>query len=613
MLSLVIALLALAVGPLLWTLGKRSQPLLELLDGFALVAICGLLAFHTLPHAYQVAGWPILVALALGLMLPTIIERWLHSSVAHAAHSFTLFLAIIGVATHAAIDGAALARADMHLDLAVILHRLPVGLTIWMLLRPRRPKTAVITLIAIGGATLVGYHAGSFLTNASPYFIGLFEALVAGALMHVVLHAPHHPEEVKGWHLAAGIGALLAIASLIFLQSHDQHAHHLHEHMHAHDASINHSLIHFFQIAEKTALPLLVAYLGASLLSAFMPRATINWLGKGHTLSQSLRGMLFGLPLPVCSCGVVPLYQGLIEKGVPTAAALAFLVATPEIGIDAIMLSIPLLGGSFTLIRLFAAAFVALFVGWIIGKNFKNTHREVSSPVVVTQSALEKLKKGIHSGFGGLVDNTAAWIILGIAIAAIGQDLLNPDLIKRSASWDIILVTLVGIPTYVCASGATPLVAMFLAKGLSPGAALAFLLTGPATNITTFGVLANLHGKKYALYFGLSVGILSISLGAIINLIFPVLSTPLMSSHHHHETSFLSYIFLGILVVLYTISLLRQGPRGFIAHVFKGATHGFGDSHHHHEHDHDHSNHHEDTYSPSCSSKDSNCDCGEIE
>ncbi|PIE17789.1 MAG: hypothetical protein CSA65_07770 [Proteobacteria bacterium] len=608
--SLVFSLLVLAVGPALWTLGRRSQtqPLLELLDGFALTAIGGLVLLYTLPDTFAHAGPWVVPVMLLGFLGPTLLEGWLHRGAAAAAHSATLFLAVLGLALHAALDGAALAQKRLPLELAVVLHRLPVGLTIWMLLRPSRPKLAFGALAGIAGATLIGYGAGAgLLLQTSPVALALFEALVAGALLHVVLHAPHHPESEGGWRVAAGVGALLALATLLAMaQKHGD------AHMHGSGLALSgsaggahaahrHGGEAFLVMAAESAGPLLLAYLGASLLHAFLPRATVRWMGRGGEIGQALRGMAFGLPLPVCSCGVVPLYRGLIERGAPAAAALAFLVATPEIGVDAILLSFPLLGGPLTLARVVAAALVAVVAGWLIGRLVGAPRPLATEPQDAPTSPLrQRLSGGLRAGFFGLVDNTAGWILVGLGIAAAGSALLDPALLGGlPRGLDVIVMVALGIPTYVCASGATPLVAMLVAKGLSPGAALAFLLTGPATNITTFGILSDLHGRRAALSFGLLVGALAITIGASVNLALPTLAPGVLGTRQHAEhLSPLALVALGAVGLLYLLSVLRQGPRGFLSHVFSGATHGHDHDGHGHDHDghhdhHDHAGHHD--------------------
>jgi len=137
---------------------------------------------------------------------------------------------------------------------------------------------------------------------------------------------------------------------------------------------------------------------------------------------------------------------------------------------------------------------------------------------------------------------------------------------------DVPLFALLGIPMYVCASGATPLAAVLIHKGVSPGAAIAFLLTGPATNITTFGVLSRLHGRKAAWVAGITMTIAAIMLGLITNVYLGIrVDRPLHDLAFHDATLFQSGC-AAVLVVLFAYSVFRRGPRGVLGEVF-GHTH----------------------------------------
>ncbi len=129
------------------------------------------------------------------------------------------------------------------------------------------------------------------------------------------------------------------------------------------------------------------------------------------------------------------------------------------------------------------------------------------------------------------------------------------------------LFALLGMPVYVCATGATPLIAILIYKGVSPGAALAFLLTCPATNVTTFGILTQLHGRRIALAFGAGIACLAVVAGHVVNALGPALpGTPL--SHAHFSSTGLQEISLGVLALIVAASLLRRGPRGFVGQLF---------------------------------------------
>ena len=188
------------------------------------------------------------------------------------------------------------------------------------------------------------------------------------------------------------------------------------------------------------------------------------------------------------------------------------------------------------------------------------------------------------------------WIIVGVVVASlIGPMLGGSWLLGLPWGVDVVLFTLIGMPTYVCASGATPLVAVLLLQGVSPGAALAFLLAGPATNVTTFGVLNKLHGRTAAIIFAATIAALAIGLGMIVNLVVGDIDGLSLPDLHHDAPSLFAMISLALLALLYILSILRQGPRGFMAQVhspFEDESAHAHHHHHHHHHHHDGEDHH---------------------
>ena len=599
------AVLGLFLGPALIRLLGRRRWWLDALDGYVLVTIGGLGLGELLPHAVAESGLAAVVAALAGLVMPVVLERRMH-----AAHSVTVALAFFGLAVHAALDGAVLAAPhDAHggnLDLAVVLHRLPVGLLVYGSVsgyRGHRAALAVVALMAV--ATVAGNAFGeAALAAASSTAVSLFEAFVVGALLHVVLHVQHEandydhaggpPEPQGGVHHGhdhghghdhahghaphthgpghahgtpsarpAVAGAVLGALTLLLLH----HPPHTGAHPEALDAG--HSFVH---LALESAPALLLAYLLASVVRALLVPATVSWLGRGRRAAQALRGVLFGIPLPICSCGVLPLYETLVSRGVPATAAVAFLVATPELGLDALLLSVPLLGAELTAARLVAALAVALGAALLVGRLVPRAPAEIAA---TTEAPPEpppfatRLREGLRYGLGELVDHTAPWILVGLGVAAVASTLLDAELLARIPSaLQVPLFALVGVPVYVCASGATPLAAVAIANGISPGAALAFLLTGPATNATTFGVMRRLHGTRVTAAFAGCVGALAILSGWGVDalLVDQIVGLAAEGDHDHAPTP-LQITSLACLGALFAASLWRQGPRGALGQI----------------------------------------------
>jgi len=587
MMYLIFSILALGSGPLIFFLIRDRSKWQKLIDGFIFITISGLVLLHIFPEAIHQGGWIALLFGVLGLLGPTFSEKVLKHKV-HSAHRIALTLGVIGIFLHAAMDGATLAFPGMHhghghdhgdhtgelLALAVILHRIPVSLTLWWLIKPDFGRNkAIWVLLALGLATFLGFLMGpSVLENAS---LAWFQAFVAGSLLHVVIHQhqahdhhascckPKHDESKGSWQ--AGLGNLLGICLLVFLGR---------DHNVIGDSHYAEQVRQvFLRMSLDTALPLVLAFVLAGFASVFLSSRTIFWLGKGNTWSQAAKGMAIGLPLPVCSCGTVPLYHSMVKKGAPTAAAMAFFIATPELGLDALLISLPLLGTEMTLIRLVAAALVAFLVGGLVARwvpDFEAEEGEKDTGTDPARSVPFKLRilSSLRQGLVEIVDHTSPWILLGILVAAMLAPFLEPDTLNwLPGPLEVPVFALLGLPVYVCASGATPIVAVFLWNMVSPGAALAFLITGPATNISTFGVLSRLHGKRAAALFGSATLAFSVLAGYIVNWLItdfvPVKPAEILPE----EESLTNWISLAVLILLITFSLVKRGARAFLGEL----------------------------------------------
>ena len=594
MLMLAGSLLVLALGPILVARVRNLRPATVALDAFVVVAIGGLILIHILPESLDRGGWAALAALVAGLFGPLLAERGLRPGTTSGAGRIVIGLALAGLAAHAMIDGLALGHdhaASHHghdhahdheptglLALAVLLHRLPVGIAIWWLIpRTLGVRVAIGTLVLIAASTVFGFALGGVALDeaAGSQGLAIFQALLAGSLLHVVFHS-HLPvrERSGSWELASAMGTIAAIAILAAVSaSHPS-------------AVVSQAGAVFLAFALQSAPALLAAYLVVGFIHVLLPAKRLEG-GTGGPLRQAARGVIAGLPLPVCSCGIVPLYRELVLKGAPVAAAMAFLIATPELEIAAFLLTMQLMGTPFAVARIAAAAVLALLAGWLVGRAA--TVKPVASadvgvpepePQRTRRSPAGVLRDALRFGFGEAVDHTAAWILLGLGIAALVSPYLDKDwLIGVPPILQVACAALLGLPLYVCASGSTPFAASLVAYGLSPGAAIALLLTGPATNVTTFGLLSDLHGSKTAITFGVLIIVGAIGLGVAVD---GLLETPDIApvTNAGHAASTLAIGCLSVLALVFLVSLLRQGTRPFIERV---AVSRDG-----HDHGHDH-------------------------
>ncbi|MEM9693267.1 MAG: permease [Myxococcota bacterium] len=594
------SILALVVGPLVAHALLERRRALVVLDGFVVTALIGLLGLHLLPEALSVAGGYAAIATVIGFVLPSVFERYV---VSQRRISPLLLFAMAGLAVHAMLDGAALHGAGRHehakdgidsdwaLALAVILHRLPLGLTVWWAVHTHSKRVAYTIFATIIAATTVGYFGSDvFFRHLPEVGLATFQALVAGSVLHVVIdHGPDVRARGRTERRLSAGGALTAGVVLLTLGA----AHPDNQRV-AYELDAAHT---FATLAFESAPALLFAFLFAGLASSLIGRGSLRWLGRGRPATQAVKGVAFGLPLPVCSCGVLPMYQGLVQRGGSVAASMAFLVATPEVGLDAILLSVPLLGSEMTVARVVCAGVVALVVGtWVGGRVSPTADTGLPSERPPT-TLRQRIVAGLRFGFIELVDHVGPWILAGLALAALLEPSVDASALSGLPFWlTVPAMALLGMPLYVCASGATPLVAVLIHKGLGAGGAIAFLLTGPATNITTFGVLKRLHGTSVAIRFAVGVGVVAVLLGYAVEG-FSVAAEPALALHEaaHAEPTWLQIASLTVLVVAFFASLLRQGPRGVLSQVLNphGHHHDDGCEHHHHDHDHHHHHHHD--------------------
>lgn len=630
---LVLSLFALGLGPAIVALGGARSWLLALVDGFVIVTIGGIALIHILPHALLTCGAWAFLAAGIGLLGPVLLEKKHHPH--HddpeggdtAPHRPAMVLALVGIAMHAFLDGSTFAEhgdGDAHahahasaelLGLAVVLHRIPEGLAIWWLVRPQRSgaKLAIFALALVAVATVAGARFGDELVHGTRAAVFSFaQAVVAGSLLHVVIHhAPpsvawrhhhHHasparrrvtehvhgpgcahdhehetprapyaslshapdPHHGRGIQMAAAVGALAGIGLLFFVSTSHPTAQRI-----AHEIGMGTT---FLTLALESAPALLIAFVAAGLVHAFLPRGVVTWLASGSALSQSLRGLLVGPLLPVCSCGVLPLYRSMVARGAPRAAALTLLVAAPELGLATFLVSWSLLGGTLTIVRGLAAVLTAVAVGYGVSKLGRKVAtdgvRLPAASIAPPLSWSARLLSGARYGLGDTVDHTTPWIMVGLAVAAFAEPLLDGDAVAGVSSWiEVPVFAALGVPMYVCASGATPLVAVLLHKGVSPGAAIAFLLTGPATNLTTFGVLRSLHGKRLATLFAGAMVIVPSLLGGLVNVALPRDRSLALHTAAHAPATTIEIVSLSLLAVLVGISLVRHGPRHMVAQL----------------------------------------------
>lgn len=283
---------------------------------------------------------------------------------------------------------------------------------------------------------------------------------------------------------------------------------------------------------------LLFGFLFAGLLKALVSEKTIvRHIGKS-SVGSVLKASLIGTPMPLCSCSVIPVATSLRQNGASKGATVSFLISTPESGVDSIAISYALLDPLMTVFRPLAAFVSAVTAGMI--ENFRATPeapRTVPTVAVCNDChcqdradeqspLLTRLRHGMRYAFTDLFNDIAYDLLIGLLISAVISALLPENFFIQFLSNETLsmgLMLLIGIPLYVCASASTPVAAAFIMKGISPGAALVFLLVGPATNAATIGVVKKNLGTRSLLTYLLSIATVAVILGIALNALYGIL------------------------------------------------------------------------------------------
>ncbi len=278
------------------------------------------------------------------------------------------------------------------------------------------------------------------------------------------------------------------------------------------------SLEHSWELLLEASIYILFGVLVAGLLKVFIDPSSISrHLGKGRFMSV-IKAAILGIPIPLCSCGVLPAAASLKKQGANNGAVTAFLISTPESGVDSIAITYALLDPIMTVARPVVAFFSAILAG--IMENLFGTGSTISEAEPDLSCAVdgccdgidcppeeharhhtfsEKVLSGLKYAVTDVWFDLAPWFFAGLIVAGIITSLIPGEIISSYLGGGLnsmLIALVVGIPLYICASASTPIAAALILKGVSPGTALVFLITGPATNITSLSLVLKILGKR---------------------------------------------------------------------------------------------------------------------
>ena len=379
--------------------------------------------------------------------------------------------------------------------------------------------------------------------------------------------------------------------------------------------SVLHVLQAVLDIVNEMSPYLLLGFLLAGIMHAFIPDGWYTKYLSGNTMRSVINAAIFGIPLPLCSCGVIPTAMSLRREGASKGAVVSFLIATPQTGVDSIFATYSLMGLPFAIVRPIAALFTAVMGGAFVtlethpspslqgGSSIsanEETNEQSNHPLPVGRvRGGSAILSALRFGFVEMMEDIGKWLVVGLIVAGL-ITVLVPDsffeIFKDNTLLSMLLVLCISVPMYICATGSIPIAVALMMKGLTPGAALVMLMAGPACNVASILVVNKVLGKKtLMLYLAAIVGG-SILFGFGIDYLLPRewFTDHLNSTHAccHEVASWFEWTCTAILTLL-LLNVLRMKLQ------HKSAC-SCGHDHHDYCHDdhHGHCHCHTDSLSP---------------
>ena len=281
---------------------------------------------------------------------------------------------------------------------------------------------------------------------------------------------------------------------------------------------------------------LLLGFFFAGVMHAFIPGMVYNRFLGGKGFKSVFYGALFGIPLPLCSCGVLPTAMSLRKQGASKGATASFLISTPETGVDSIIATYSVLGLPFAVIRPVAAFCNAIMGGWLINKfgdkdevvpvdaSAKTCCCHHKQEETHHEGFLGKMREALRFGFVEMIEDIGKWLVIGLVIAGL-ITVFVPDeffaLFRGNTQLSMLLVLCIAIPMYICATGSIPIAVALMMKGLTPGAALVLLMAGPACNMASILVINKTLGRKSLVLYLVSIITMAILWGHVVDYLLP--------------------------------------------------------------------------------------------
>jgi len=366
----------------------------------------------------------------------------------------------------------------------------------------------------------------------------------------------------------------------------------------------------FLALFIESAPWLLLGLLVAGIMHELVPVSFLEKHMGSSSFGSISKAAIIGAPLPLCSCGVIPAALGLRRSGASKSSTISFLVSTPETGVDSVSVSYALLGPLYAIVRPVAAILSAIYAGLMVrffaesdekkvaqlgqaeamqsssccgskpkpkpepkaqvassccGGEKKAVHSHVSEEALPAKSQPSKITSVLAYASGKLLEDIVVWLLVGLALAAAIKTWVPTDFLTQWGDGVIamLVMAIIGIPMYICATASTPLAVGFLAAGLSPGAILVFLMAGPATNVSTMGMIKQEMGTRTLVLYLFSVISANIGFGYLLNYLVASfsLSSMIKTQSHVHEHGADVQVIYALCAIVLAGLMLRLGVK----------------------------------------------------
>ena len=317
------------------------------------------------------------------------------------------------------------------------------------------------------------------------------------------------------------------------------------------------------------------------LLNLFINKDLIARQIGEKSFMSNLKAALIGIPLPLCSCGVIPGAVYMSKSGASKGATISFLISTPQTGVDSIIATYGMMGPVFAIFRPLAALIMGILGGTFINTIDKDEpeKKKFINLAQFQPATKPDLRTRINStakyAFVEFLDDISAQFVLGVIIAGLIAFFIPDDFFADSAInsgiLGMLIMIAIGIPMYICATASIPIALSLMMKGFSPGVAFVFLAAGPATNVASFAIISKTLGKKIAFYYVGTIAVLAIVMGYLLEWIFSVIGTSsILHVHEHdHGTFLIPHNFAIIISIIFAVMLGFSFYRKYFAKFFR--------------------------------------------